>query len=39
VSEFPEREALVARMTAAGLREVRYHPFTLGVAVLYVGVK
>jgi demethylmenaquinone methyltransferase/2-methoxy-6-polyprenyl-1,4-benzoquinol methylase len=39
VGEFPAREALVARMTAAGLREVRYRPFTLGVAALYVGVK
>jgi len=39
VDEFPEREALVARMAAAGLREIRYRPFTLGVAELYVGVK
>jgi len=39
VGEFPQGEALVARMLAAGLREVRYHPFTLGIATLYVGVK
>ncbi len=39
VSEFPEREALAARMEAAGLQEVSYRSLTLGVAALYVGTK
>jgi demethylmenaquinone methyltransferase/2-methoxy-6-polyprenyl-1,4-benzoquinol methylase len=39
VGEFPEREALVARMEAAGLTDVRYHSLTFGVATLYVGRK
>jgi demethylmenaquinone methyltransferase / 2-methoxy-6-polyprenyl-1,4-benzoquinol methylase len=39
VGEFPQREALAERMRGAGLRDVRYHVFTLGIAVLYVGVK
>jgi len=39
VGEFPQNEALVQRMQDAGLREVRYHRFTAGIAVLYVGVK
>jgi demethylmenaquinone methyltransferase/2-methoxy-6-polyprenyl-1,4-benzoquinol methylase len=39
VGEFPQREALVARMKEAGLREVRYHPLTWGIAGLYVGIK
>jgi demethylmenaquinone methyltransferase/2-methoxy-6-polyprenyl-1,4-benzoquinol methylase len=37
VDPFPQREALAERMRAAGLRGVRYHRFTLGVATLYVG--
>jgi demethylmenaquinone methyltransferase / 2-methoxy-6-polyprenyl-1,4-benzoquinol methylase len=36
---FPDYEELVARMQAHGLTEVRYVPFTFGVATLYVGVK
>lgn len=39
VGQFPEGEALVARMRRAGLAEVRLHRFTLGVATLYVGTK
>lgn len=39
VGEFPQGEALAERMRQAGLGEVRYHPFTFGVASLYVGVK
>ena len=39
VGEFPSGEALAERMRAAGAREVRYFPLTLGVATLYVGTK
>lgn len=39
VGQFPQGEALAARMRAAGLDAVRCHPLTLGVATLYVGVK
>lgn len=39
VGEFPCGEALADRMRAAGLNEVNYYPFTLGVATLYVGAK
>lgn len=39
VSEFPEREALVERMVAAGLEDVSYRSLTMGVATLYVGTK
>jgi demethylmenaquinone methyltransferase/2-methoxy-6-polyprenyl-1,4-benzoquinol methylase len=39
VGEFPQNEALVERMQSAGLDQVRYYRFTLGIAVLYVGVK
>lgn len=39
VLNFPDYEALADRMRAAGLEEVRYRPFTFGVATLYVGVK
>lgn len=39
VGEFPQYEALAQRMQSAGLSQVRYHRFTLGIAVLYVGVK
>jgi demethylmenaquinone methyltransferase/2-methoxy-6-polyprenyl-1,4-benzoquinol methylase len=39
VSLFPDGEALAAKMRAHGLTEVRYYPFTFGVATLYVGVK
>lgn len=39
VGEFPQNEALAERMKNAGLSQVCYHRFTLGIAVLYVGVK
>jgi demethylmenaquinone methyltransferase/2-methoxy-6-polyprenyl-1,4-benzoquinol methylase len=39
VGEFPSGEALAERMRAAGASDVRYYPFTLGVATLYVGAK
>jgi len=39
VGEFPQREDLARRMRSAGLAEVRFHPFTFGIAILYVGVK
>jgi len=39
VGRFPQAEALAERMRAAGLGEVWFRPFTLGVATLYVGRK
>jgi len=39
VGEFPSGAALAARMTAAGLRDVSWHPLTFGIATLYVGTK
>jgi demethylmenaquinone methyltransferase/2-methoxy-6-polyprenyl-1,4-benzoquinol methylase len=39
VGEFPQGEALVERMRAAGLSELRRYPLTFGIATLYVGVK
>ena len=39
VGEFPAGEALAERMRAAGLADVKLHPFALGIATLYVGVK
>lgn len=39
VGEFPQGEALVERFRAAGLRDVRFIPFTFGVATLYIGTK
>jgi demethylmenaquinone methyltransferase/2-methoxy-6-polyprenyl-1,4-benzoquinol methylase len=39
VGEFPQGEALLERMRAAGLTETRCYPLTFGVATLYVGVK
>jgi demethylmenaquinone methyltransferase / 2-methoxy-6-polyprenyl-1,4-benzoquinol methylase len=39
VGQFPQGEALAERMRAAGLRDVRCYPLTLGVATLYVGRK
>ncbi len=39
VLEFPDGEALAERMRAAGLEEVRWYPFTFGIATLYVGSK
>jgi demethylmenaquinone methyltransferase/2-methoxy-6-polyprenyl-1,4-benzoquinol methylase len=39
VLEFPDGEALAERLRRHGLRDVRWHPFTFGVASLYVGTK
>jgi demethylmenaquinone methyltransferase/2-methoxy-6-polyprenyl-1,4-benzoquinol methylase len=39
VMEFPDGEALAERLRAHGLTDVRWHPFTFGIATLYVGVK
>ena len=39
VGEFPQRDALAERLRSAGLTQVRFHPFTFGIATLYVGVK
>jgi demethylmenaquinone methyltransferase / 2-methoxy-6-polyprenyl-1,4-benzoquinol methylase len=39
VGQFYEYEELTERMEAAGLREVKFYPFTFGVATLYVGTK
>jgi demethylmenaquinone methyltransferase/2-methoxy-6-polyprenyl-1,4-benzoquinol methylase len=39
VGEFPQGEALVQRMRAAGLTDVRCFPLTMGVATLYLGTK
>jgi demethylmenaquinone methyltransferase/2-methoxy-6-polyprenyl-1,4-benzoquinol methylase len=39
VGEFPQGEALLDRMRAAGLTNLRRYPLTAGVATLYVGTK
>ncbi len=39
VAEFPQGQAMCRRLEAAGLKQVRFHRFTFGVACLYVGVK
>jgi demethylmenaquinone methyltransferase/2-methoxy-6-polyprenyl-1,4-benzoquinol methylase len=39
VSQFLQGAELAARMKAAGLSKVEFHPFTLGIATLYVGQK
>ena len=39
VGQFPQYEQLVQRMTAVGLKDVKFHPLTFGIATLYVGVK
>jgi demethylmenaquinone methyltransferase / 2-methoxy-6-polyprenyl-1,4-benzoquinol methylase len=39
VGQFPQGEALAERFRAAGLSDVRYFPFTFGVATLYIGKK
>ena len=39
VGEFPHGEALLKRMSAAGLENLRCYPLTLGVVTLYVGIK
>lgn len=39
VAHFPAPPAFAALMHAAGFEKVRYRPLTLGIAVLFVGVK
>ena len=39
VLEFPDYDALLAKMRQHGLTETHYYPFTIGIATLYVGVK
>lgn len=39
VGEFPSGQALADKMLAAGLTSVKWHPLTLGIATLYIGVK
>jgi demethylmenaquinone methyltransferase/2-methoxy-6-polyprenyl-1,4-benzoquinol methylase len=39
VMEFPDGEALAQRLITHGLSDVRWYPFTFGIATLYVGVK
>jgi demethylmenaquinone methyltransferase/2-methoxy-6-polyprenyl-1,4-benzoquinol methylase len=39
VMRFPDGEAMAAMLRRHGLTDVRRHPFTFGVATLYVGVK
>jgi demethylmenaquinone methyltransferase/2-methoxy-6-polyprenyl-1,4-benzoquinol methylase len=39
VLEFPDGEALAERLRGHGLRDVRWHPLTFGIATLYVGTK
>jgi demethylmenaquinone methyltransferase / 2-methoxy-6-polyprenyl-1,4-benzoquinol methylase len=39
VQDFPDGEALAERLRAHGLVDVVYHPFTLGIATLYVGTR
>ena len=39
VLRFPDHEDLAAQLRSHGLAEVRYEPFTFGIATLYVGVK
>jgi demethylmenaquinone methyltransferase/2-methoxy-6-polyprenyl-1,4-benzoquinol methylase len=39
VGEFPAGEQLAERMRQAGLQNVRFQPFTCGIATLYVGEK
>lgn len=39
VMEFPDGEALAARLRQHGLEDVRFYPLTFGIATLYVGRK
>jgi demethylmenaquinone methyltransferase/2-methoxy-6-polyprenyl-1,4-benzoquinol methylase len=39
VGQFPQYQQLTARMSAVGLRDVRFHPLTMGIATLYIGRK
>jgi len=39
VLQFPDGEELAARMRTHGLEEIRWRPFTFGIATLYTGTK
>jgi len=39
VLEFPEGEALAAKLRSHGLTQVHWHPLTFGIATLYIGTK
>jgi demethylmenaquinone methyltransferase/2-methoxy-6-polyprenyl-1,4-benzoquinol methylase len=39
VLEFPDGEDLAAKLRGHGLEDVHWHPFTFGIATLYVGTK
>lgn len=39
VQEFPDGQQLAERLGRHGLVDVRWHPFTFGIATLYVGTK
>jgi demethylmenaquinone methyltransferase/2-methoxy-6-polyprenyl-1,4-benzoquinol methylase len=39
VLEFPDGEELASRLRSQGLSDVRWYPFTFGIATLYVGKK
>jgi demethylmenaquinone methyltransferase/2-methoxy-6-polyprenyl-1,4-benzoquinol methylase len=39
VLDFPDGEALAGRLRRHGLIDVHWHPFTFGIATLYVGTK
>ena len=39
VMQFPDGEALAQRLRGHGLMNVTWHPFTFGIATLYVGTK
>lgn len=39
VLEFPDGEALAERLRRNGLKDLHWHPFTFGIATLYVGTK
>jgi demethylmenaquinone methyltransferase / 2-methoxy-6-polyprenyl-1,4-benzoquinol methylase len=39
VLQFPDGEAMVAKLESHGLKNVRFHPLTFGIATLYVGEK
>lgn len=39
VQEFPDGPALAERLKDRGLQQVRWYPFTFGIATLYVGTK
>jgi demethylmenaquinone methyltransferase/2-methoxy-6-polyprenyl-1,4-benzoquinol methylase len=39
ILDFPDGDALAERLRQHGLRDVRWHPLTFGIAALYVGTK